>query len=283
MHLRTTIRVGVIISAAAATLLAAGCSSAGHFTPLGGTKANGGTQTLAAATLLKNVSGQTAHITSMTGTMLMQSNGAHGFGMQGNFKMRTAPDVAMEMDMRISGAGQELPGTLREIITSSGLYLNMSTLAQITGKPWIGIPISKLDKASGGSLASMLAGIKQQDPLSVARMLAASKDVTSMGTETIDGVPTTHLHGTFSYRQALATLPSQMRTMEQQYAKAMGAGKITFDLWVDAQNLPRQIVETYDMAPLGHVTMTVHFTSFNQPVSITAPPASEVGTPPGVG
>jgi hypothetical protein len=270
MHLHPAARIGALAVAAATTAPVAGCSA--------------GTAVLTAAEVIKNVSSQAQRATSVTGTLDMESTGSAGISMQGTLKVRTAPSLAMELNLtKMSANNQALPGGMSEILTSKALYMKIPALAAQTGKPWIKISMAQLNGRTHNAFAGLAQQIKQQDPLSAARMLGASKDVKAEGKATVDGVSTTHYHGTFSFRQALAMLPADMRKFEQQEASALGSGRIAFDVWVDAQNHPRKIVESYDMTSLGHVTMTMRFTSFNQPVSIKAPPASEVGSVPGLG
>jgi hypothetical protein len=60
-------------------------------------------------------------------------------------------------------------------------------------------------------------------------------------------------------------------------------GTITFDVWFDAQDNNHKLTESYDSTVAGHVALSMLFRSINQPVTIKAPPASAVGTLPGLG
>ena len=151
------------------------------------------------------------------------------------------------------------------------------------GKSWIGITNAQLNSMTGDAFAGLTQEMRQQDPLSAARMLGASKDVRAVGTATVDGVPTTHYHGTYAFSAAFSLLTPALRKLMRKYAATLGVGAITFDVWVDAQDNLRELTESYDSTVAGHVVVTMWFTSINKPVSIKAPPASEVGTLPGLG
>jgi hypothetical protein len=270
MHLHPGARIAALAVAASIAALVTGCSAQ--------------TTVLTAAEVIKDVASQARHDTSVTGTMDMESTGPTAFSMQGTLKVRTVPSLGIELDLtKMSTGGQTLPGGIREILTSKALYMKVPGLGAQTGKPWIKISMGQLNSRTNNAFANLGQQIKQQDPLSAAQMLGASKDVKAEGKATVGGVPTTHYHGTFSYQEAISMLPPNMRKLERKFAATLTPGKIVFDAWVDAQNHPRKIVESYDMTSLGHITITVRFTSFNQPVSIKAPPASEVSSIPGLG
>jgi hypothetical protein len=282
MHLHLAARIGALAVAAATTALVAGCSGGTS----GGTHGSGTAtnSTLTAAEVIKNVSNQAGHATSAVVIMKTQITGSLESSMQGVMKIRTQPDVAMEMNMtKISSNGQSVPGGMDEILTGRTIYIKMQSLSRLGGKPWIAISLSKKGGALGNALSGLTQQVRQQDPLSAARMLGASKDVKSAGSATIDGVHTTHLHGTYTVNKAFTLLTPQLRKIMRQYATTLGMSAITFDAWVDDQGNLREIVESYDAKALGHVSVSMRFTSLNKPVMIAAPPASEVGSVPGLG
>jgi hypothetical protein len=272
--------------AAAATAALAACSGGGSTSPQGNgpSAGNSTAQVATAANVIKNVSRQAERATSATVVLTTQITGKLPSSMHGTMKIRTHPAVAMEVDITsMSAAGQKVPGGLHEILTSSGIYLKLKSLATVSGKPWIGITTAQLNSTTGNAFAGLTTELRQQDPLSAARMLGASKDVKAVGTTTIDGVPTTHYHGTYAFSSAYVMLTPALQKLMRKYANAFGVGAITFDVWVDAQNNIRKLIESYDSTVAGHVLITMRFTSINKPVSIKAPPASEVGAMPGMG
>ncbi|MGE5286866.1 MAG: hypothetical protein ACM3ML_06600 [Micromonosporaceae bacterium] len=282
MHLHPAARIGALAVAAAATALVTGCSGSTS----GGTHGSGkpATAALTAAQVMKNVSSQAGRATSAVVIMNTQITGTMQSSMRGVMKIRTRPNVAMEMNMtKISTNGQTVPGGMREILTGKAIYIKMQALARLSNKPWVVISTSKNSGAVGSMMAGLTQQIRQQDPLSAARMLAASKDVKAAGTATIDGVRTTHFHGTYTSSEAFSLLTPQLKKLMRQYASALGMGAITFDAWVDDQGNLREIVESYDAKAVGHVNVSLRYTSINQPVTIKPPPSSQVSTIPGLG
>lgn len=255
-----------IIAATAAVLLAAGCATS-PASPAGGH--------VPAHVIVSNASRQLSHSTSLAITMDIQ--GPQGPAPQApaihaDFTMRNAPDTAMTAAITEREADGTVFATIREILLNKVYYLSAKVFIPgapqdlapwaAPGKPWTAVPASKLNQASGNTQAPAAdTSLALQNPMSlfgtIFAQISAAKDTSVAGGQVIDGVPTTRLHGT--YRDHGAAAP--------------------FDLWVDAQDRPREL----RLSSQG-VTMTIHFRSFNLPVSITPPPAREVGPPkPGFG
>ena len=81
----------------------------------------------------------------------------------------------------------------------------------------------------------------QVDPALNAKMLTASKDVHSVGKETVGGVSTTHYTGTFTLQDALAKLGTDSAPRHRRSIGQTGFDKMTFDIWIDGQQLPRKM------------------------------------------
>ena len=280
-------RVAAVAAVAAvATTALAACSGGGTKSAQGSgqSPSSSAAHGVTAADVIKNVSSQAGRATSATVVLSTQVTGKLLSSMHGTMKIRTHPAVATEVDITsMSAEGNRVAGGMHEIATPAGIYLKMDSLAMVSGKPWIGITTTQLNSLTGNAFAGLATEVRQQDPLSAARMLGASKDVRKVGTATIDGVPTTQYHGTYAFSSAYVLLTPSLQELMRQYAAALGVGTITFDVWVDAQNNIRKLIESYDSALAGHVLITMRFTSINKPVSIKAPPPSQVGALPSLG
>jgi hypothetical protein len=256
MRIHLTPRTIAVIAAAAAALGAAGCATT---TAAARSSAHG-----RATVILRDVSRQLARTTSLT--VAIDVRGAQDMAMHADLTMRTAPDKAMTAEMTMMGHGSVV-ATMREILVGKTFYLSAPQDLMpwaAPGKPWTAVPVSMLDQAPGGTHAPTAgASLAQLNPASLfsdtLTAISASKNVSVAGTERIDGVPTTRLHGTYRDQGTV----------------------ITFDLWADAHARPRELrasTPQSDPAQVGS-TMTIHCRSFNMPVSITPPPAREVGPP----
>lgn len=126
--------------------------------------------------------------------------------------------------------------------------------------------------------------------------LTASKDVRSIGTETIDGTRTTHYRGTVTMtgigaaRDAAVSTAARERQIDRldQFIAMRIKGTLTVDLWIGDNNHTRQFrmrgdtyatrsredkaLEIIDGEPLD---LTFTFLDVNQPATIEAPPSED--------
>ena len=95
--------------------------------------------------------------------------------------------------------GQTFP--IDEIMSAKTLYLSSSILSAFTGhtgKAWFEIPLAILSGNFGTSPTGLLQDVQNGNPLTQTEMLAAAKNVRSLGTQVINGVRTTHYAGSFT-------------------------------------------------------------------------------------
>ena len=219
---------------------------------------------------------QAAKINSCAFTLTVHLSGLVSGTMAGSLQARNRPSLLTEADfstMDISGI--DLPGSLQEITTSNTAYLKIALLQAMLGKPWAAIPLSELQNNAGINVSQILQQAQDNNPMVDGQMLAGSKNLRSVGTQTIDGVPTTHYTGTFSAEAGLAKLPSGLRAIEQAKEDLLGVKSLSFDAWIDAQHRIRKLVVTQHDRLLT-LTATMQVTRFNQPINVSVPPASQV-------
>jgi hypothetical protein len=251
------------------------CKGASQDKASGGEPTSGAAHLTAAQNVLAKVSERTSGVTSYRGTMSMaMSASGQQVDFKGNMACRLKPSKAMKLIMTMRGIGQST-ARVTEIVTGDKLYMKMPELQARTGKPWVGIKRSDLHKESGADLQSMQQS-DQGDPALNTKLLTASKDVRQVGQETVGGVRTTHYKGTYSMTDALAKLSGDQRAQAQKSFAEAGFDKINFDMWVDGRQLPRRVtIATPSDAKVG-MKMTLNYTAFNVPVSVTVPPKSQV-------
>ncbi len=215
----------------------------------------------------------TAGLTSFSATMTEQL-GAAGT-VRAVFAERRSPFV-MSMNMTEQIAGHGIPISI--ITTKTTMYMKLGNVPgiprQLAGK-WIKISLSGLGI---NPLASLTQGSGGYNPVSEVQMLGAGAHVRDVGTQVIDGVQTTRYSGSFAMSAALKRLPASARSLLSPLETEI-SGQIRFTVWIDSQHRVRQLAETENAANIPvHMTMT--FTGFNQPVTVTIPPASQVYSPP---
>jgi hypothetical protein len=278
MHPRpaSAFRTVMITAAAGAVgLLAVGCRSG---TEAGSSQAASTSQSpLQAITLAAH---QAAKVNSFKSTLSLHLSGAVTGSMSGSLQMRKQPSVLEAADLStLDINGHNLPGGMQEVATSSTIYLKMSELRAVLGKSWVAIPFSELQSGTGINLSQLIQEAQSNNPMVDAQMLAGASNLRSVGTQTVDGVTTTHYTGTFPVSAGLASLPSSLRGTVQKELQSLGVQNIGFNAWIDTQHQVRKLVLAEHGSSL-QVTATMQVTSFNQPVSISIPPASQVKTIP---
>jgi hypothetical protein len=209
--------------------------------------------------------------------------------------------VEVAMSGKVSAAGQEIPlhgegvfdlkakrGQLtmttsvpgqadvrvEEIMDGLVLYMRSGALAKALpdGKKWLkidlvaagrqtGIDMSQLQQLSGGG-----------DPTQFLSYLAKAGDVHKVGSQDINGTPTTHYHATIDFAKLAASAGSAAASV-RQVQKLTGQKTMPTDIWIDgSQRVRRQTVAINVKQPVPiSVDLTIDFERFGVPVDVHAP------------
>ena len=270
MRVRRSILTGVVVGGIA--LAAAGCSSSGS-----GAKV---TRTPNSIVLdaVHSAQGQRTAIVQLSlssaGLPAGSNEGGIGFG-QVDFDTG-----AMTATFDYSGNPRIQGLQLTELIVGGHLYIALSQNGQsvpslLPGKEWIANP---------GNLDSELTGSGSQNPADIVGALAAKGNtVVDIGPSAIDGMATEEYSVTSNPAQALTKLSQEhLPASIVKGAKALiSAGPVQMKVWVNqSSDVIRQL--TMGLPVSGEkgatVTVTMDFSDYGAPVSISPPPASTVAT-----
>ncbi|MEV7792803.1 DUF1396 domain-containing protein [Streptomyces sp. NPDC087512] len=270
---KTSVRVPVG-AGLAALLLAAGAVGCSGTEDKGSDKAAADmTPAAAVAKAAENTEGLTSLRYRLTGRTPEEGRVEAEAGMQ------LKPTVAMSMKMKAPDRGADATAEIR--LVDKALYINGGAEAakEMDGKSWI-----KFDLAAMGADQELneLGGLSQADrnPAAESTFLTAADDVEKVGTETVDGVGTTHYKGTVSLAALEKSLEGEDKATRDQRGKSieqyekMGVDKLTMDMWIDGEDQAKQFRMRGD-ADKGPLDMTITFLDFDEPVKVTAPPAGE--------
>jgi hypothetical protein len=253
----------------------------GTASPAGvGQSAAGGAEGSAASALAIAAS-QAGKVTSYASTLSITSTGNSTSSLTGTVEMQTKPTLIAHETFAGSSAQMPLPGGMEIILTSNTIYMKLSELSKMVGKPWVKLDLSSLKSTSGLDLASMFQQFQTNNPLADTQMFAASTDVHEVGHQVISGVPTTEYAGTYHISEGLTHLSPSLWRMMQPALTQMGMTTSQFTIWVDGQHQVRKLVQT-EAGNGTSITTTMHVTSVNQPLHIQLPPAYQVATMPGL-
>jgi hypothetical protein len=273
-------RIG--ICAATATLAAvavAGCSGSGGGGAASGTAGSGtpaaaGGGDSAALSLVADAMNKAdaAGTVKITGSIVYPGQSSPTT-MSGDEEY--SPDVEMSMTMRVQGQ------TLSMILADNVIYMDYPALsAELGGRQWAEIDLSK-STGSLGPLSALIGSAKNQSPTTQIEALVASGDVTEVGTATVQGQQTTHYSGTLTTAQLLSSSAQADHLSASQLASLKsslqtgGVTSETVNLWVASSGLP--VEEKFGVKSAnGTLTEDMYMSDWGAPVSVGAPPSSEV-------
>ncbi|HXY42911.1 MAG TPA: hypothetical protein VEH29_01870 [Acidimicrobiales bacterium] len=237
----------------------------------------GGAKADAQAAVLKAVNstltGRTADVTlSLTGTVgssAITSSGSGSIDFTQN---------AMQMDMLLESAGQQ--ETVNEIYVGGTIYEAVPGMERVTpGKSWISLDMAAIAHAGGNGSTDGLAS--ETDPTTMLRLLSEEgNSVVALGPSTVDGTAVQGFSVSVSPSKlrsdlAAANLPSWMR----QALSYLNFEALNFKVYVDGQGLLQSESVSTSLS-VGSTSMslaeTLEFSDYGTPVTVAAPPASEV-------
>ncbi|GLW05511.1 hypothetical protein Misp01_06410 [Microtetraspora sp. NBRC 13810] len=212
--------------------------------------------------------------------------GAYQFGASGISASDTTLRLRIDDETRDSleelSETEEGEVSLLEIITSpmrlvstkKGTYLSTPAIAPVLpeGKSWVGLPSSTL---GGRVLVAQTLNV-----LEPATLKALLSDVSSKKPGgNVDGARTTLYTGKLTYGELYKVSPAlrQLGKLDKSQAKSV----VNWQLWLDAKNLPRRVVNFTDEKVSGVTTRSVsdtRYTGWGSRLTIKTPPAAEVLT-----
>jgi hypothetical protein len=163
----------------------------------------------------------------------------------------------LQVKFNLPGLGSS---SLDEVFRGDVAWLDSPLLAStLKGKHWVKLDLTKPVQAFGFNLNALTG----QTPSAALDALRLAGSVSSLGSETVGDVKTTHYHVT----------PN---------GTGNGASYKSVDAWVDGNDLVRQVKLEYDAkvdptsSTPAHTVLTMQFSDFGTPVTATPPPASDV-------
>ncbi|HEY8534244.1 MAG TPA: hypothetical protein VIL44_10325 [Micromonospora sp.] len=207
------------------------------------------------AETFRKVSATTNDISSLSATM---TGTIAGSPITARMVINTGTPARVEMTITQNGAEQ--------IIRIIGDVAYVQAPGSRGGKSWIKMDMSSVNESNP------FAQYESLDPRSQVRMLLdKSKDVTVVGQEEVDGVPTVHYSVVVSPSDFLSNTDEKQRAALERELTAQGLNEITIHLWVDEEYRPRK-----SQTVIGKDEITVTYSDYGTAPEVAEPPASEV-------
>lgn len=160
--------------------------------------------------------------------------------------------------------------TVRTLFVDGAYYYDIDPqpAGPLAGKEWMKIDGSAIFGESGAAAFSGAGG--GASPADSMKGLKYASDVEDLGSETVNGKPTTHYRAVLDgedmgkFKDAFSGADSMLNST--------GSDSITMDIWVGEKDLPVRLTQEF-----GAMTVTMDFDKFGATKEIVAPPAQEVG------
>jgi hypothetical protein len=230
---------------------------------------------------------------SMTMTLPGSSTAITASG-SGSFSPR-ARSGSMGLDMNFGSNPQVVQALgsstlhIDELIKGLTIYMKMPAVIASKlpgGKPWMKIDLQKAAAAGGiPGLSSLANNPASSDPSQFLQYLrAVSGSVTNVGSESINGVQTTHYRASISLDKVPDALPSASRASARQAIAALENAthlhQMPVDVWIDGQHLVRQMRMAFDTSATAGQTvktaMTISMPEYGPQPAPATPPADQV-------
>ena len=190
---------------------------------------------------------ESAHLT-------MKGGGAQGTNGEGDVSY-AGDSTAMQMEMTLP------TGKALVRLVDGVMYMAMPGMTP-QGK------FLKIDTKDPNSPFGNLGGVLQGDPLATFDAFDAGlEDATYVGAEDVDGEQLDHY---------VLTVDAEKAAKAQGTQVPSGSGTVTYDLWIDDQDLMRRL-----QFGSGATGMTLTLSDWGKPVTVKAPPASAIMELPG--
>lgn len=271
----------LVAAAGIAMMAVAGCSTSitGQPAPQGaaGSDSGGGSAQIASVADLGAV---VQHNADAKDSVHFDSS----IGMSGEGAITATGDMKFGNGQASARMAMTMPGLgdIQMVLLGTAMYMKLpadllSELGQ-SDKPWVKVP---LDGVTASALGSSVDLAGEMDPTHMIDEIKSAGTIKQVSHQELNGVSTTH----YSIDVDVAKLAQSMtdNEAEKQALSTVTTQTIPFDVWVDGANLPVKIVTNmfYSITPgskATQMTTTTNYSNWGEQVSITAPPADQVGT-----
>jgi hypothetical protein len=209
----------------------------------------------------------------------VQVSGATSGTTTGTVLIQFKPTVQISEHINVAAGGTNTD--VKAIIIGSALYLSEPPLTKQFGKPWLKIDVNALTGTAGASLRSLVQSIQGNNMANQAELVTIAKNTHVVGTQMINGVPTTESAGSFPATEALKVMPAAFRKIFGPALQTLGNSIVSFHVWVDGEHHIRKMIEI-ENANAETISTSLTISAINRPVHIAIPPASQTAVPPGL-
>jgi hypothetical protein len=193
----------------------------------------------------------------------------------GSGVFNTGPSRSGQLSLKVDVRGMSVP--IDSVISGNVLYMRSSVFSQLglaPGKQWVKLDLGQLAQQRGIDLSSL--ANTSPSPASALSYLRGSSKVEEIGSESVDGVETTHYKVTVDLERAAARSSGGDREALKRLMQAGGVKTLPIGVWVDGKDYVRKVKYAQRIGNGQAVKITMNLHDFGSPVSIKPPPADSV-------
>jgi outer membrane lipoprotein-sorting protein len=186
-------------------------------------------------------------------------------------------DARLSMKMKSAGLVTRIDAILIEEGGRYVMYMRSPVLqAQLPrGKTWVRLDLSKQAASLGVDFSSLVSASETFGPLETGLV-----STTRVGRDVVAGRSTTHYRAVVDIKRAARAVPAYGRQVAAiESATGIRLGRVPYHVWIGGDGRIHRLRYSMPTIAGGHAVQTMTFLSFDEPVSITAPPRSKVVTP----
>jgi hypothetical protein len=162
-------------------------------------------------------------------------------------------------------------------IVKTGGAVYFKTPTPLNGKPWLRVSADPKDPLSRIYSQAFLGLDNVADVPRIASFVKGMGAFTEAAKEQVDGAETTKYVAQPAPAKAVPMLSGPYQALTPQ---SLQGAKATVSLWVDGDGLLRRTAVVFTMRDSPTARTLVTYKEWGQPVTVTAPPAGQVLTPP---
>lgn len=196
-----------------------------------------------------------------------------GVNGTGSGVFNTGASRSGQLKMNVTVRGMSVP--IDSVITGNVLYMRSSIFRQLglaPNKQWVKLDLGRLAQQRGIDLSSL--ANTSPTPASALSYLRGAGNVREVGSESVNGVDTTHYKVTVDLQRAAAESGGSEGRSLNRLIQETGVKKLPVDVWIDGKGLVRKVRYAQRAAAQGksvNVTMNLH--DYGPPVTVKPPPA----------
>jgi hypothetical protein len=258
--------------------LAAGCTTVTKGSATGPGQASGSGQppgsgqpspTGNLSELSARIAHSSAQIKSVQGSLKIE---AGPLSTDSTFRGLLGGGAVTAMDQQVNTTFQGTQTKVHLIYVNQKIYVDRGQ----NGKPWIVATPQSSDPVAAQLAQTLPASLTQYGGRYYVLMMSAGHDLSVVGPDTVGGVACTRYHLVVDPKAFVTKLPASQRG-QMQAAIDAGVDSVPLDMWVDGQSRPVKIVVALSVQGQS-ATSEYQQNHFDEPVTITPPPADQIGT-----